>query len=822
MFKNPLKYQQGGQLNQEQQQMLAAFIDWLPKRVKEFEGMQPEAIVQALDGMSKTPEGQRQVQAYVEQFQSEMNGVASHKLGGKIQDFICKHAKGGHVGCGCTKKGAEGIVIDEPEYTWGQYDRNDFLNSGENHIGWTKVTTPDGRIGWARNYRRKFLGIPSRNLDQILVTPDLEDGKYRSVGRGLNGFFGNGQIDTVYRFRNPEDDTKNRRNIINSSLEGVAPERKQDGGLVRAKNYYSNHANAGIIRKLQNFLLARGYNLGDSGIDGKFGQTTYEAIRQYQRDNGLVDDGMWGEDTNNVHRVLGAGETTFNGPNSGAHMGTHTYTENFVNQPYSKPGKITYSQINDAIAKGISNPEWFWGDSDDANAWRRLFQKNANGDPGAILRQIYESTPEEIRQTIDINKLPNDLKSRVYNKDIAATTNEAAPVVAGISLAPIAVTNPLTTIGSMVGASVLGNVGERIGSDMRNYEVDPNTGMARRDSLGKGFYVNKNNEPATDITGTNIPSVKPDYAPEGRATGTAIGSVLGGLLGGKAGDLRLSFDRNYNPTGIEMKLPEPRMKEIIPKKSNPSGPKRPGTQRPGNAKNFLGRPANWTRRLTGETIPESSISGYFMEKNGGKVEKAQEGATIEPYYNSNPINEWIKNKFNNNSTLYHLQQGFQNFKESAPGKVLSFFIPNPNSETGMLSAAAPVGKITSGSQFVSRIPKQKPSIKIMEDLGNGRFSAIDDTGKAMMYDSKLDKNLYDIDKTFNTDNFINNIDLSNLIEKNTFSKRFIKYLKNDVLPHTDTDWLKYGLGSIGGATAEAALIKYMQNKENKQSSKNKK
>jgi hypothetical protein len=61
-----------------------------------------------------------------------------------------------------------------------------------------------------------------------------------------------------------------------------------------------------------------------------------------------------------------------------------------------------------------------------------------------------------------------------------------------------------------------------------------------------------------------------------------------------------------------------------------------------------------------------------------------------------------------------------------------------------------------------------------------------------------------------------------LIEKNTFSKRFIKYLKNDVLPHTETDWLKYGLGSIGGATAEAALIKYMQNKENKQSSKNKK
>jgi hypothetical protein len=119
--------------------------------------------------------------------------------------------------------------------------------------------------------------------------------------------------------------------------------------------------------------------------------------------------------------------------------------------------------------------------------------------------------------------------------------------------------------------------------------------------------------------------------------------------------------------------------------------------------------------------------------------------------------------------------------------MLSFFIPNPNSENGMIGAVAPIGKITSGSQFVSRIPKQKPSIKIMEDLGNGKFSAIDDAGKAMIYDYNLDKNLYDINKTFNTDNFINNIDLSNLIEKNTFSKRFIKYLKNDVLPHTETD-----------------------------------
>jgi len=109
MFNNPLKkYQQGGQVSQEQQQMLAAFVEWLPKRVKEFQGMKPEQIVEALNGMTKSPEGQKQVQAYMQQFQQELQGqqAGMFKEGGKLQDFICKHAKGGHVaGCGCKEEG---------------------------------------------------------------------------------------------------------------------------------------------------------------------------------------------------------------------------------------------------------------------------------------------------------------------------------------------------------------------------------------------------------------------------------------------------------------------------------------------------------------------------------------------------------------------------------------------------------------------------------------------------------------------------------------------------------------------------------------------
>ena len=68
-------------------------------------------------------------------------------------------------------------------------------------------------------------------------------------------------------------------------------------------------------------------------------------------------------------------------------------------------------------------------------------------------------------------------------------------------------------------------------------------------------------------------------------------------------------------------------------------------------------------------------------KKGGKVEKAQEGSILDFY----------KNKWSND--LARIKSGWNKFKESAPGKVLGAFMPNPNSETGMLGAAAPIGKI---------------------------------------------------------------------------------------------------------------------------------
>ena len=107
MFKNPLKYQSGGAApSQEEQKILAAFIQWLPTRVKEFQGMKPNVIAQTIDGMSKTPEGKKQLQRLILQFQQEMQDKSqAFKKGGKIHDFICKHARGGKVDCGCKQEG---------------------------------------------------------------------------------------------------------------------------------------------------------------------------------------------------------------------------------------------------------------------------------------------------------------------------------------------------------------------------------------------------------------------------------------------------------------------------------------------------------------------------------------------------------------------------------------------------------------------------------------------------------------------------------------------------------------------------------------------
>lgn len=48
------------------------------------------------------------------------------------------------------------------------------------------------------------------------------------------------------------------------------------------------------VTLLQTKLIQRGYNVGSTGADGKYGTNTFNAVKAFQKDNGLVQDGVTG------------------------------------------------------------------------------------------------------------------------------------------------------------------------------------------------------------------------------------------------------------------------------------------------------------------------------------------------------------------------------------------------------------------------------------------------------------------------------------------------------------------------------------------------
>ena len=51
------------------------------------------------------------------------------------------------------------------------------------------------------------------------------------------------------------------------------------------------------VKALQEKLIALGYSCGDKGADGDYGSATENAVRNFQRKNGLVVDGIAGQKT---------------------------------------------------------------------------------------------------------------------------------------------------------------------------------------------------------------------------------------------------------------------------------------------------------------------------------------------------------------------------------------------------------------------------------------------------------------------------------------------------------------------------------------------
>lgn len=89
-------------MNEEQ---LIEFVNWLPSVVPEFKDATPDQIVQALNQMSESDEGQQMLSQLINTFQQSKQSADSQmfKKGGKLAAFVSKYGKGGEM---CCKKKA--------------------------------------------------------------------------------------------------------------------------------------------------------------------------------------------------------------------------------------------------------------------------------------------------------------------------------------------------------------------------------------------------------------------------------------------------------------------------------------------------------------------------------------------------------------------------------------------------------------------------------------------------------------------------------------------------------------------------------------------
>ena len=76
------------------------FIKWIPTRVKELQNKSPEEIAMTLNKLSKTPEGQKQLETLIQEFKSENAAIQPEetgmfKKGGKLNYLVNKFQNGG-------------------------------------------------------------------------------------------------------------------------------------------------------------------------------------------------------------------------------------------------------------------------------------------------------------------------------------------------------------------------------------------------------------------------------------------------------------------------------------------------------------------------------------------------------------------------------------------------------------------------------------------------------------------------------------------------------------------------------------------------------
>ena len=164
MFKNPLKYQEGGKANKASQEQLVQLFQAaaenaqvdpqeLVQKASEI-GDNEEAAAQFMQGLQLCAQGDPEGIKFIKSLFQQ----PAYKKGGKILDFICKYARGGYVaGCSCKKQ--EGGAIKPGFEYLGEYAEQDANNPNQwnivahgYNINGRNIAKPTGQGGfWMGN-----------------------------------------------------------------------------------------------------------------------------------------------------------------------------------------------------------------------------------------------------------------------------------------------------------------------------------------------------------------------------------------------------------------------------------------------------------------------------------------------------------------------------------------------------------------------------------------------------------------------------------------------------------------------------------------------
>lgn len=145
-----------------------------------------------------------------------------------------------------------------------------------------------------------------RQLQQLLISKGYSLGQY-----GADGDFGQGTYNAVIKFQGDNG-------LIQDGIVGPATLEALNNSSTT--NNYGDLLKIGSkgerVRELQSLLISKGYNLGEYGADGSFGQATYDAVVKFQGDHGLSQDGIVGPATWNALNNSSNWDTSVKGGSS--------------------------------------------------------------------------------------------------------------------------------------------------------------------------------------------------------------------------------------------------------------------------------------------------------------------------------------------------------------------------------------------------------------------------------------------------------------------------------------------------------------------------